>query len=681
MKSIYLLVWLLAYPTSVVAQTYNLRGSAAAIGNDCYRLTGTGQFQSGNVWYTNKINLTEHFDIEFLMNFGANDADGADGMAFIMQTVGNTASGANGGGLGFGGFSPSLGIEFDTFENNSAQYGFQGDPAYDHIAVISNGSANHNDPTSLSPPVQTLVNSPNIEDGKDHQVRIIWEPSTKVLAVYVDCQLRVRLVKDLINGIFKGQSSVWWGFSGATGLYTNNQTVCLAKQILFNSLYTVCAGSSTVLTGRLSTDNVYQWSPTTGLDNPLIRTPTASPKQTTTYVVAYKNNCGLTVHDTIQVIVPDAVKTLGKDTTLCQGTVLVLRPTLPNAVYQWQDGSSQSQYTVDNPGTYSVTVTASGCNSNASIQIRYIDKTAIKLGRDTLLCEGATLLLKSALAGVHYQWQDGSQEPSYTVSTSGVYSISVTQNGCVGTDAIRVGYVKRLINPLGPDTTLCEGQSLTIRLFPLPDQVNWQDGATGPAYTIKQPGLFWAKIRSQGCLTVDSLLISSKPTFTFRVGSDTTICSEKSFLINRPTTTDSLVHFSWMDGTQGPSILVDSERYVWLESNLGGCIFRDSLRVRVTPCSDVIILVPDAFTPNNDGTNDTFGPTLKGSPLLSYSFTIYSRWGNVVFATNDQQQRWDGTYKVEACISGHYAYKVSIAYLNQNVVKRYDKLGAVLLVR
>ena len=602
-------------------------------------------------------------------------------MVFIMQTVGNTALGGVASNLGFGGFSPSLGVEFDTFQNNNIDTGLLGDPPYDHVAVISNGSVNHNDPTALSPPVQALINNPNIEDGKDHQVRITWEPSTNVLTVFVDCQLRIRLVKDLINGVFKGQSSVWWGFSGSTGYYTNTQTVCLAKQILFNSFYTVCPGGSTVLTGRISKDNVYQWSPTTGLDNPLVRTPTASPKKTTTYIVTYKNNCDLTVRDTIQVVVPGEVITLGKDTTLCQGAVLTLRTNASNATYKWQDGSSQSQYKVDKPGTYSVVVTSSGCSSKSSVQIRYIDKTAIKLGPDTLLCKGAQLLLKSALAGVHYQWQDGSQEPNFTVSTSGIYSVSVTANGCIGTDSIQVGYLKPLIDPLGPDTTLCEGQSLTINLLPLSDQVRWQDGSTGPTYRIRQPGLFWAKIQTHGCITTDSLRIKSKPTFTFRLGKDTTLCNEKSLLVHRPLTKDSTVQFSWMDGSKGPSIMVALEIPVWLESNLGGCIFRDSLQVRVINCSDVMLYVPDAFTPNNDGTNDTFGCILKGTPLLSYSLTIYSRWGNVVYATTDQQASWDGTYKAEACISGQYVYKIAITYLINSVVKHFDKLGTVSLFR
>lgn len=202
-----------------------------------------------------------------------------------------------------------------------------------------------------------------------------------------------------------------------------------------------------------------------------------------------------------------------------------------------------------------------------------------------------------------------------------------------------------------------------------------------PSYKIKQTGLYWAKIQLQGCTTTDSIIIRPKPQFKFRLGNDTTLCSEKSLLLNLPVTTDSTIQFSWMDGSKGPSYTVNSAGYVWLESNLMGCVFRDSLRVNVTPCSDVTLFVPNAFTPNGDGTNDTFRPIVSGSSLLTYSLIIYSRWGNVVYTTNDQQDSWDGTYRAEACIGGQYAYKISITYPNHNEVKQYNKVGVLLLIR
>ena len=241
---IFLLVVLLSCSNSF-AQNYTLKGSAELVGKDCYRLTRNVAYQSGAVWHSSKINLQERFDIEFLMNFGTNDENGADGMTFIMQTAGNQAIGHVGEALGFAGFLPSLGVEFDTYQNANL-----GDPDFDHIAIISNGSTDHNDKSSLVKFIQALPDNPNIEDGKEHLIRITWEPSTHLIEVYFDCQKRVSYTKDIVKDIFNGQPTVFWGFSGSTGLYTNDQTVCLSQKILFNNKYTVCPGQSINLVGR-----------------------------------------------------------------------------------------------------------------------------------------------------------------------------------------------------------------------------------------------------------------------------------------------------------------------------------------------------------------------------------------------------------------------------------------------
>jgi len=235
------------------------------------------------------------------MNFGTNDASGADGIAFIMQTVGNQAIGATGGGLGFAGFSPSLGIEFDTW-SNASEFAISGDPSSDHIAILQNGTIFHLTPDNLAGPVQASASNVNIEDGKDHVVRIVWRPTTTTVEVYFDCQLRLMLKNDIIKDIFKGKSDVWWGFGAATGGGVNNQTVCLKKEILFkNEIKNSCPNQSVQLISRVASDGIYNWTPAIGLDNPNSRTPIAKPQVSTTYTVSYRNNCGLIVTDTVKV--------------------------------------------------------------------------------------------------------------------------------------------------------------------------------------------------------------------------------------------------------------------------------------------------------------------------------------------------------------------------------------------
>jgi len=56
------------------------------------------------------------------------------------------------------------------------------------------------------------------------------------------------------------------------------------------------------------------------------------------------------------------------------------------------------------------------------------------------------------------------------------------------------------------------------------------------------------------------------------------------------------------------------------------------------------IYVPRVFTPNNDGTNDLLRPILVGIQTFHY-FSVYNRWGNLIFTTQDPNRGWDGTFK------------------------------------
>jgi len=88
------------------------------------------------------------------------------------------------------------------------------------------------------------------------------------------------------------------------------------------------------------------------------------------------------------------------------------------------------------------------------------------------------------------------------------------------------------------------------------------------------------------------------------------------------------------------------------------------------------IFVPDAFTPNGDGMNDTF--VIKGLYVDQFRMIVYDRWGEVVYSTTDRTQGWDGTIKGYPANKGQYMYQIEVVDLtNQKTVRT----GAVLLLR
>jgi gliding motility-associated-like protein len=91
---------------------------------------------------------------------------------------------------------------------------------------------------------------------------------------------------------------------------------------------------------------------------------------------------------------------------------------------------------------------------------------------------------------------------------------------------------------------------------------------------------------------------------------------------------------------------------------------------------EATVFVPDAFTPNGDGTNDEF--TAKGVYADKFSMSVYNRWGEVVYASSDKTKGWDGTAGGQQLPAGQYMYRIEV----QDVSGRKTvRSGAVLLIR
>ena len=85
--------------------------------------------------------------------------------------------------------------------------------------------------------------------------------------------------------------------------------------------------------------------------------------------------------------------------------------------------------------------------------------------------------------------------------------------------------------------------------------------------------------------------------------------------------------------------------------------------------------VPTAFTPNNDGLNDSFGAVAQG--VEEYKLVVYNRYGEIVFNSNAISEKWDGTYKGSKVPAGGYMYEV-IAKSHEN--EELHKSGKVLVI-
>ncbi|MEO0899914.1 MAG: gliding motility-associated C-terminal domain-containing protein [Bacteroidota bacterium] len=345
-----LILFVTGFSSRVLGQ-YVLNGSATQTGG-CFTLTPAIDFRSGSVWYLNKVNINDPFDIYFDVFFGCVDVDGADGLAFVLQQV-STSVGSAGEGIGYQGIAPSLAVEFDTWQNNN-----QNDPVNDHVAIMKNGIVNHNTPNNLAGPTSIIDGVSNAEDCQWHKLRMTWNPDTMIMRVYIDCVLRLTYQGDIINDIFNGDPEVFWGFTSATGGSNNEHKFCLDYISFVESLNdtAVCRGQSVQLFA--GSGSSYLWTPSTGLNSDTIAAPIATPDSTTTYLVEIQNACNAPRFDSVTVYVQDSVEDIFTvDYNLCSTGEVEIEPPYPFATYSWPDGSVGPSWIVSDTGTYITDIT------------------------------------------------------------------------------------------------------------------------------------------------------------------------------------------------------------------------------------------------------------------------------------------------------------------------------------
>jgi gliding motility-associated-like protein len=116
----------------------------------------------------------------------------------------------------------------------------------------------------------------------------------------------------------------------------------------------------------------------------------------------------------------------------------------------------------------------------------------------------------------------------------------------------------------------------------------------------------------------------------------------------------------------------------------GGCgndLALDDIQLRQCDvCPPAPAYVPDVFTPNGDGVNDQLGVYLQNA--VSFSMSIFNRWGTPVFYSDKLTQQWDGKLAGNPCETGNYTWVVKYEVpSSENTVRQYVQEGRVLLLR
>ncbi|HZE83952.1 MAG TPA: gliding motility-associated C-terminal domain-containing protein, partial [Puia sp.] len=226
--------------------------------------------------------------------------------------------------------------------------------------------------------------------------------------------------------------------------------------------------------------------------------------------------------------------------------------------------------------------------------------------------------------------------------TPGSYFIKVEKNGCnVWADSIVVSVGNAVSRThLPEDTTLCSGHGLVLDAGAGYNHYLWQDGSDRQSISVATPGTYWVRVEGRaGCISTDTSRIDSiVPLPVNFLPSDTIICAYSTLVIQ---TLQPYVSYLWSTGETTSSIQVkNSGAYRLQVVDKYGCKGDDGIGVTIKNCP-YGIWFPNAFTPNNDGRNDQFRPVVTGN-LVVYHFSLYNRWGQLIFDTTDPGKGWDG---------------------------------------
>ena len=158
----------------------------------------------------------------------------------------------------------------------------------------------------------------------------------------------------------------------------------------------------------------------------------------TYWVNLNKDNCE--ANDSIEVIIAPLTLDLGADTILCENTNLDLAIPIPNANYEWQDGSTTATQIITESGRYWARVEKDNCIASDSIEISFTPLPTISIGNDTTLCLDENLTLTAPTTINNFQWQDGTNTPTQLVTESAIYWLMGMIDNCVVTDSIFVNF-------------------------------------------------------------------------------------------------------------------------------------------------------------------------------------------------------------------------------------------------
>jgi gliding motility-associated-like protein len=286
--------------------------------------------------------------------------------------------------------------------------------------------------------------------------------------------------------------------------------------------------------------------------------------------------------------------------------------------------------------------------------------------------------------------EGGAQVGSSDTATSlpaGIYSLLARDSGgCSFTlKPIVVGMDMNNLADLGPDVAKCEDDP--VELSPLAvdfphNNYLWSTGETTRTITVTDAGTYklTAYNSENGCKGEDEVRVFQAPKPQVNLPSVYGLCMDdpNHSVTLRPTGRPGYLYYWPQVADSSQQIVVtDLGMYTVQVTNTEGCVVEVTTEVQ-DRCEPKLV-IPSAFSPDNNGINDVL--EMIGLYLTDFDLKIYNRWGEVIFASNNLDHKWNGRYKDVKVQPGVYAWTASYKSSDYPERPKYTVRGAVTVIR
>lgn len=430
-----------------------------------------------------------------------------------------------------------------------------------------------------------------------------------------------------------------------------------------------------------------------------------------TLIVTNTKGCIDTISKPVPILDKPSLNLPFRDTLICSIDTLALQANISSGSVLWTPMNGPNKTRILNASTasplvfpkdttrYYVSVNDNGCINTDSVNVNVLQFISVKAGVDTGICQTDTIRLHPVSDALSYVWTASTGELVQNIKNPLVqplsltrYSVTANLGKCQATDAFTIKVAPYPAAKAGADVTICFGSRVQINGSGTGSVFSWsptntlinENTLTPVAGPVKTTAYILTATDTIGCPKpkTDTIIVTVIPPVAAYAGADTFAVPGQPLQLNASGGTAYL----WTPATNlnNPSIAnpvatfdpdIDSVTYT-VRVSVGSCFADSKVTVKIYK-NGADILVPSAFTPNGDGKNDVIRPIVFGITRLNY-FSIYNRWGQMVFTTTQINKGWDGNFGGTGQPAGTYVYQAEGTDFTGKTVFRK---GTVVLIR